>query len=188
VPVRGVATSTYPISSPAMFSITFGSLGDIIAVAQIVQQVIEALNNSTGAPRNYQDLICQLQTLHRTLLEAHQLITQSKIYDPERLPTSADGTILWEVGLCKSIMEDLLEKIAKYGKNLCKGGSGSIMRDSWRKISWQFLKKEDVTSFTERIDPHITAINMLLHISTRYYPVYSMDFSLLTTFPHSVRS
>jgi hypothetical protein len=75
------------------FGLTFGSLGDLITVATILKQVIDALKESTGSSRDYQDLICQLQSLDRILIEVDQVITNSETRGPTKVPLSAENAI-----------------------------------------------------------------------------------------------
>lgn len=50
-------------------SITFGSIGDIIAVAQIAWSLAKALTDSRGSAKDYQGLIKELQTFDQALLQ-----------------------------------------------------------------------------------------------------------------------
>jgi hypothetical protein len=61
-------------------SITFGSVGDIIAVVQIAWSLAKALADSAGSAKEYQDLIKELQTFDEALLHVcpHFLMKQNK--------------------------------------------------------------------------------------------------------------
>lgn len=50
-------------------SVTFGSVGDIIAVGQIALLLAQALKDSTGSAREYQGLIRELRTFDKALLQ-----------------------------------------------------------------------------------------------------------------------
>jgi hypothetical protein len=49
-------------------SITFGSVGDIIAVRQIAWSLAKALNDSRGSAKEYQGLVKDLQAFQRAVL------------------------------------------------------------------------------------------------------------------------
>ena len=49
--------------------ITFGSVGDIIATFQLAWNLLEALNASRGAAREFQDLVKSLRIFHRLLAQ-----------------------------------------------------------------------------------------------------------------------
>lgn len=52
-----------------MASITFGSVGDIIAVAQIAGSIAKALSDARGSAKEYQDLIKELRSFDQALLQ-----------------------------------------------------------------------------------------------------------------------
>ena len=54
-----------------LFIISFGSVGDIIAITQLAIQVKSSLSDTRGAPREYQDLVAEHDLFHRALLRVH---------------------------------------------------------------------------------------------------------------------
>jgi hypothetical protein len=54
-------------------SITFGSVGDIIAVGQIAWSLAKALTDSKGSAKEYQGLVKELQTFDQALLQVYSL-------------------------------------------------------------------------------------------------------------------
>jgi hypothetical protein len=50
-------------------SITFGSVGDIIAVGQIAWSLAQALTDSKGSAKEYQDLVKELRAFERAVLQ-----------------------------------------------------------------------------------------------------------------------
>jgi hypothetical protein len=53
----------------SMASITFGSVGDIIAVAQLACALAQALRDSRGSGKEYQGLVKELQAFDQALLQ-----------------------------------------------------------------------------------------------------------------------
>jgi hypothetical protein len=51
------------------FGISFGSIGDLIAVGQFAWSLAQALSNSRGSAREYQGLVKELQTFDQALLQ-----------------------------------------------------------------------------------------------------------------------
>ena len=51
-------------------SITFGSVGDIIAVGQIAWSLVQALTDSKGSAKEYQGLVKELRAFERAVLQA----------------------------------------------------------------------------------------------------------------------
>jgi len=54
-------------------SITFGSVGDVIAVGQIAWALARALTDSRGSAKEYQDLVKELQAFDQALLQARMI-------------------------------------------------------------------------------------------------------------------
>lgn len=52
-----------------MSAITFGSVGDIIAVGQIAVDLAQALSNTRGSAKDYQGLVGELQAFDKALLQ-----------------------------------------------------------------------------------------------------------------------
>ena len=50
-------------------SITFGSVGDIIAVGQIAWSLVQALTDSKSSAKEYQSLIKELRAFERAVLQ-----------------------------------------------------------------------------------------------------------------------
>jgi hypothetical protein len=55
-----------------MSGITFGSVGDIIAVGQIAVQLVQALSDSRGSTKEYRELMRELQMFDQALLQARR--------------------------------------------------------------------------------------------------------------------
>ncbi len=52
-------------------SITFGSVGDVIAVGQIAWSLAKALNDSRGSAKEYQGLVKELRAFERAVLQVY---------------------------------------------------------------------------------------------------------------------
>lgn len=51
------------------FCITFGSIGDIIAVGQIAISLVKALRSGCGSAKEYQSLVRELENFDKALLQ-----------------------------------------------------------------------------------------------------------------------
>ena len=140
-------------------SITFGSVGDIIAVAELAFKIVKALSESRGASKEYQDLMLELDLFRRALQEADRFLKPNR---PVRLQPHTENAVRHHVTLCKKEMEEFMKKIKKYQESLRKGGSGNMMRDSWRKVGWSLFKKEDLATLRGNLSMHRGTIMWIL--------------------------
>jgi len=51
------------------FGITFGSIGDLIAIGEIAWMLAKSLNESRGSAKEYQALAKELRTFDKALLQ-----------------------------------------------------------------------------------------------------------------------
>src|ERR1700722_1152589 len=94
------------------FAFTFGSEGDIIAVTQIVAQIISALNDSRGSAVEYQQLFAELRSLQKALDHLNKLSTRN-----ERDAKTLDS-IKFAAAACRCPLEAFQKKIKKYHRYL----------------------------------------------------------------------
>jgi len=74
--------------------ITFGSVGDIIAVCVLVKDCVDALSDTTGSAAQYQAVIRELHVLEKALLEVG-ISSRTRATTPEltSISANADATI-----------------------------------------------------------------------------------------------
>jgi prephenate dehydratase len=135
-------------------SVGFGfSAGDFIAAANLVQIVIDALRDSGDSSTEYRSLISQLYTLENALFRVKRL----------ELDDHAEVIALRQAAAqCQNTIDEFWIKIEKYQPSLRTGGSGSRVRDGWRKVKWAVCKKEDVVKFKADLMAHTESIELLL--------------------------
>jgi hypothetical protein len=166
------------------FAFTFGSVGDIIAVAQLVAQVISALSESEGSAMEYQLLVAELHSLQKALNHLDKLSTRSGC-DIKTLES-----IKFAAAACQRPLAAFHQKIQKYNKYL--GGVAVDPNDSSndgapsraestgrdkhmfslkkkvgsaaRKIQWEFAMKSEVQKLQNYLNLHVDTINTLLAV------------------------
>ncbi len=140
-------------------SVTFGSVGDIIAICIIIKDLVKALDDSKGSSAEYQEVIRELWALDRVLLEVELLWrTCESTNELNALRETANRM----ADQCRRSIEGFLKKVKKYRPSLGGGGSGSVLRDTTMKIRWQVSHADELTKFRAEINAHCSAINMLL--------------------------
>ncbi|KAH7867895.1 uncharacterized protein C8R40DRAFT_1063404 [Lentinula edodes] len=147
------------------FALTFGSIGDIITVIELLNRVREALCDSTGSSAEYQALIVDLDVFS-DILDA----VKSSISSDTRLSPQSESLLnahRQAVQSSHDLLKDIHGKIWKYQSSLRAGGSGNAMRDSWRKIGWALFKKPELVQMRRKVMDQVEILNILLSISSR---------------------
>jgi hypothetical protein len=140
--------------------VPFGfSVGDCISVCILIKDVMKALDDSRGSSAEYQEIIRELWSLDRALLEVEML---SRSHETTVEMNALSHTVRITANQCKACIEGFLEKVNGYDRSLSKGGSGNKWKDAKSKLGWALLKKEDLARFRTEINGHSSAINMLL--------------------------
>ena len=131
------------------------SVGDFISGLNLLRELIKALEDSSGSSKEYRDLIRELYSLERALLEVKHLNVNESL-QPHK------NAIMQAAVQCQDAISFFLSQIAKYQPSLSRGGSGNKWRDCLRKIQWALCKKEDVQKFRAQIQGHTSSIAILL--------------------------
>ena len=81
-----------------------------------------------------------------------------------QLNQSTINALRYQVESAKRPMEVFLERTEKYRKSLGSGscGSGSGIKDSWRKMGWSLQKGSDVKALRDVLQLRLLSINVLL--------------------------
>lgn len=54
-------------------SVSFGAVGDIIAICGLIKGIVAALDDARGSPKHYQDVIEHLNITSRTIAEVDRV-------------------------------------------------------------------------------------------------------------------
>ena len=136
------------------FALTFGAFGDFISAIQLLHQAQQALRSVGGSAMHYRHLIDRIGALQLLLLQAGQL--QLKDVSP-----ALKNALNRHVSQAEEATKVFLSHIGGYHASLSPGGSGSWLRDTWKKVTWK-LKDGDMRGFTEQMRDQAIAIGLLL--------------------------
>jgi hypothetical protein len=137
-------------------AVPFGfSAGDFIAALKVVKDVIDALRDSGGAGAEYRELIDELYLLETALLEVKRV----ELDDEQHAQRVA---LQQAASQCHRTIDEFWKKIQKYQPHLRSEGSGSKLKDGWRKVQWALCRKEDVAMFRAKLRGETGSINVLL--------------------------
>ena len=131
------------------------SVGDFVAGIELIRQLINALEDSAGSSSKYRELIKELYSLERALLEVKHLELDASQY--------AQLVALRQAATqCQQTIDEFLIKVRKFQPAFRTGAAKSSWRDSLRKMEWALYKKEDVERFRAQLSGHTASINMLM--------------------------
>lgn len=139
--------------------VTFGSVGDIIAVGLLIKDLIKCLDDSRGSSAEYQAVIRELRSLDYALLEV-ELMFLSCQGSTELDALRANALHIAEQ--CGRCITEFRELVKKYGRSLQSGGSGHFIKDTALKFKWSSSEKEHLARFRAEIIAHCLSINMLV--------------------------
>ena len=141
-----------------------GSLGDVVSLCVVVNNLRKVINQSRGSSAEYQALLTELATLEHVLVQAGMLWgngeSSDEIVDEFRV------MIRSRAELCREFIKEFHAKVRKFGPSLQKGGSESVVRDTARKLQWQVSRSDEVIKFRAGVVAHYSAINALLMTTT----------------------
>lgn len=142
-----------------MSSVTFGSVGDIIAVCLLAKSIVEALDDSRGSSAEYQGLINELRSLECSLFEIESF-TRSWADASTEVSLQQECSKL--VNECRKTLEDFQAYLKKYDCSLSKDSHATIVKRTGMKIKWQLLTKDTVSRFRRELAVHSTALNIMM--------------------------
>ena len=138
-----------------------GSVGDIIAVAELALKIAKALKDNGGSAYEYRDIIRGLLGIEKPLIELNILC---RSLDRTTTYSQLADSIKQEVEDCRMLVEECRKRIEKFDRALREGGSGNKMKDVYHRIQWRISQKDFVLEFTQRLQTRVQAIDLLTTI------------------------
>ena len=145
-------------------ALTFGAVGDLLALGILIKDIISALDNCRGSSREYQNLQESLTLLDVTLEEIGKAFHD---LDRVRIARELHNTGLQSIQQVKNTLTAFhSEKLHKFRPSLgSSDGSGNRLKDAGRKIQFR-LGDKDIARFKAEITGHIVALNLLVEVMT----------------------
>jgi hypothetical protein len=143
-------------------ALTFGALGDLLALGLLIKDIVICLNDSSGSAKEYQELVRSLTILDSVLREVDGIFRDPRRATPaQRL----HGTALKSIKQLQETLKSFNDKLQKYRPSLAPGGSGNRIKDVARKIQFKLDEKE-VAKFRGEITGYTVALQMLMEAIT----------------------
>lgn len=152
-------------------SLTFGAVGDFIAVCSLIKEIVTALDHTRGSASEFRDLRSQLEILATTVQEAESLFNHASQHN---VLFGLRSVALQTTTQIRNSIDRFKNHVAKFGPSLSTGGSGNRVRDTGRKVQWRF-KKGDVEKFQGELATYSSTLQILLQIASMfvtYLPYY----------------
>ena len=139
-------------------AVPFGfSIGDLIAVGNILKEAASALKRSGGAADSYQDVIQQLRVWSSVLEEIHQLTPASgDVFDVNAIKGQAQAL--------QNSVELFLGRVSKFEEYLGRHPKTSIGRAAVSKIQWATRLVKEVDTFRTSMSHQISCLSLLIQV------------------------
>ncbi|KAB5539410.1 hypothetical protein GE09DRAFT_317495 [Coniochaeta sp. 2T2.1] len=140
-------------------ALTFGSLGDIIALCGLAVELSRALGSARGSAKEYQALRKDLDQFVQVLM---QVIATYEQFERSAWLDSLAHVSRSVVDECGTLVGDVLQKFRdRYDCSLEPGGSGSRARDAVKKLEFSVRERETVRVLQETLRTAVGRLGML---------------------------
>ncbi|KAK8112668.1 hypothetical protein PG984_013194 [Apiospora sp. TS-2023a] len=147
-------------------ALTFGSVGDLIAICQIAIQLRQALGTASGSAKEYQDLREDVDNFTQIL---GQVIEEQHEHGRHPSLANLDTQTRNVVNECATLMKDALDRwYPKYHQSLQPGGSGNPVKDAFRKVEWSVREKQGLKELQYGLRKNTERLALLVGITSRY--------------------
>jgi hypothetical protein len=124
-----------------MFPITLSSIGDIIAVVQLLCDIRTALSETVGSHREVQDLSAELHTLEDLLRQVSKLVAGAADRDLQE-------NVFQHVQCCGEFVNEMLDSLVEFSPLAHDAVSAVAVSERIHrgvlKLRWRFSKQADV--------------------------------------------
>lgn len=136
------------------------SIGDFVACASLIGDIIRALKDSTGSKAEFQALSQTLLSLNQALTISYVACFQWEAADIPARHRKYYATVIEGIGKererCIKLMQDFLGKAQPYTDAFVEERGNRIKRN-WRKVTWLF-QKDDVKNLRDELQLHLQAL------------------------------
>jgi hypothetical protein len=130
------------------------SVGDFLAVINLICDITNSVRATGGARSEYQELIRDLETLKKALKHIQENYEQ----------TTTINSINYAVLSCRLPLENFLNKFCKCGEFSDTLAKNSDIHTAAAKLMWTFSYKEEIKKLQSYLNPHVSVIDTLLTV------------------------
>lgn len=140
---------------------SFGfSVGDFIALLNLVERVASEVKSYKDAPRHFQNLAFELAALHGTL--QHVLRLKSSDLDESDSLEKIRAVALH----CQQPVQSFRDKMYGFDQALGHYRTASVALTLKRRLHWSLIQKADAIELRECVASQMIAINVLIGVHT----------------------
>lgn len=140
-------------------ALTFGSVGDIIALCGLALELSRAVSSARGSAMEYQSLRTDLDQFVQVLTQVVATFAQF-----EKSPSldNLEHVTKCIIDECGALIGEVLLRLReKYGESLQPGGSGSRVRDVYKKVEFSVRERERIQLLQETLNKAVTRLSLL---------------------------
>jgi hypothetical protein len=138
-----------------------GSIGDLIAIAGLIERIVVEVKSYKEAPHHFQRLAIELDFLSKVCHQAFHLI-------PSRVDEQARLERVRAIALqCLGPLQDFEKKMRSYDNTLGPGNYIDKSKKGWiqsfkKRLHWSAIARHEVDELRAILTSEILAINTLL--------------------------
>ncbi|KAI0027375.1 hypothetical protein K488DRAFT_90916 [Vararia minispora EC-137] len=142
-----------------MFPIACNSIGDVIALINLIHDITRALNDIRGSSAEYRDLMAELKVLN--------WVVKSALEHREHVDQNTQNELVQELLECATLVENAhatLKKFVVLEKRSEKQQTPRFrLASSWRKLEW-FFKKGELRGLRDTIASHRSSLQLAMSV------------------------
>ncbi|VDB85867.1 unnamed protein product [Peniophora sp. CBMAI 1063] len=142
-----------------MFPITCNAIGDIIAVVQLIRDVVVALDDARGAAEEYKQFTRVLSALGTVMGEVYDLATASR-------NEALKQAVLEEIQLCCIDINNAYKSITGYEKleKMADYSTRNATHGLFKKLQWHLLRASDAVKYAQRFGESHQRLNSFISL------------------------
>lgn len=135
---------------------SFGfSISDLMVVGKLIVEIQSSLSNAGGSKAEYQELMHELDSLQSAISHLEHL-------EADDSSSTTLDSIKTAALLCQRPLQDFLDRVKKYDRDLGIPSNGNSLKSNITKIRWRFSQQDEAKRLQNYLNVHIGTINMLL--------------------------
>lgn len=133
------------------------SVGDVIAVGNLIRDLFGALDDSRGSVTDYRDCQHELYALQKLLMQVEHLARDVR-HEPSVRATY--DSMLECVIVCRETIDTFGKAIEPYRRHFEEGSTTNTASRAIRKVQWFMNRKDDAIRFRTKITSHKGLLNL----------------------------